>query len=445
MKRKIYNKLKEWKDSSNGGSAILIDGARRIGKSWIAEEFAKNEYESYILIDFNNPPEGILDLLDRGFSNLDSLFAELSLLTDIRLYPRKSAIIFDEVQLYPKARAAIKYLVKDGRYDYIETGSLVSINHNVDGIVIPSEERRIDMYPMDFEEFLWACGQEDLWKFIKDSFTAKRPLGNALHRKSMQLLRAYILAGGMPQSILKYVDSKDFREMDNIKRDILSLYRNDISKYAGRQAPKVSRLFDSIPGALKQPSKRIRPSKLKAGSRMRDFSDAIFWLNESRVVNFCCSVSEPNIGLALTEDESKLKAYLGDTGLLVSMAFSAEKLVADGIYRKILLDKLEFNKGMIIENFVGQQLRAAGHPLYFYYDSTDRTEIDFLIAKESVTSRHNIIPIEVKSTTRYTTSSLEKFRRKYDRFIDSSIILHSGDLELKDGILHLPLYMTGLL
>lgn len=445
MKRKIYNRLKEWKESSQGGSAILIDGARRIGKSWIVEEFAKNEYDSYILIDFNNPAAGVMELLERGFSNLDALFSELSLLTDVKLYPRKSVIIFDEVQLYPKARAAIKYLVKDGRYDYIETGSLVSINHNVQGIVIPSEERRIDMYPMDFEEFLWACGQENLWQFIKSSYTDKKPLGDALHRKAMQYLRAYLLAGGMPQSVKKYVDSKDFREMDNIKRDIIALYRNDISKYAGRQAPNVSRLFDSIPGALKQPSKRIRPSRLKEGGRMRDFSDAIFWLDESRVVNFCQSVSEPNIGLALTADEFKIKAYLGDTGLLISMAFSAERLVADGIYQKILLDKLEFNKGMLIENFVGQQLRAAGHPLHYFYDSAERIEIDFLIAKESVTSRHNIIPIEVKSTTRYTTSSLDKFREKYGRFMDSAIILHSGDLEIKGGVLYLPLYMAGLL
>lgn len=197
-------------------------------------------------------------------------------------------------------------------------------------------------------------------------------MGNALHRKTMQILRAYLLTGGMPQSVQKYVDSKDFREIDNIKRDIIALYRNDISKYAGRQAPKVSRLFDSIPGALKHSSKRIRPSQLKKGGRMRDFTDAIFWLDESRVVNFCLSVSEPNIGLALTADDSKLKAYLGDTGLLISMAFSAENLVAEGIYRKILLDKLEFNKGMIIENFVGQQLRASGHPLYYFHDSAEK-------------------------------------------------------------------------
>lgn len=445
MKRKIYNYLKNWKESSNGKSAILIDGARRVGKSWIAEEFARNEYDSYIIIDFNNPAEGMMDLLDRGFSNLDTLFSELSLLTDTKLYPRKSVIVFDEVQLYPKARAAIKYLVKDGRYDYIETGSLVSINHNVERILIPSEERRIDMFPMDFEEFLWACDQIDLWNYIRQCHADKKPLGNALHRKAMQLLRSYLLVGGMPQSVLKYVESRDFREIDNIKRDIIALYRNDISKYAGRQAPKVTRLFDNIPGALKQPSKRLRPSKLKAGGRMRDFEDAIFWLDESRVVNFCYSSSEPNVGLALTAEDTKLKAYLGDTGLLLSMGFTAEKLVADGIYHKILLDKPEFNKGMIIENFVAQQLRATGHPLFYYHNSTDRTEIDFLIVKDSVTSRHNIIPIEVKSTTRYTTLSLDKFRKKFDKYIDSSVIIHSGDLEITDGILHLPLYMTGLL
>lgn len=443
MKRKIYNQLIEWKTNSNGRTAILIDGARRIGKSWIVEEFGKNEYKSYLLIDFNNPREGTLELFERGLANLDTFFSELALLYDVTLYPKDSLVIFDEVQLYPKARAAIKYLVKDGRYHYIQTGSLMSINHNVKNIMIPSEERRIDMYPMDFEEFMWALDQAPFYQHIKNCFIEKRSLGNALHRKAMGLLRTYILTGGMPQAVGEYIATQDFREVDNIKRDILALYRNDISKYAGRQAAKVSMIFDHIPAALRQPVKKLSPSKLKKDGRMRDFSEAIFWLNESRVANFCYAATEPNIGLNLTVDSSKTKVYLGDTGLLIAMAFTAEQLVKEGIYKKILLDKLEFNQGMIMENYVAQQLVASGHSLFFYYDSENRVEIDFLINKPIVTSRHNMVPIEVKSTTRYATSSLNKFRDKFKSFISNSIVFHAGDLEIREDVTYLPLYMAG--
>lgn len=440
----------QWKLQWNGRSALLIDGARRIGKSWIVEEFGKKEYKTYILIDFNNVRNEIKELFELYLTDLDTFFMRLSLYTGIRLHQRESLIIFDEVQMYPKARAAIKYLVKDGRYDYIETGSLVSINHNVKDIVIPSEEIRLNMYPMDLEEFMWANEQEMLFDFVKAQYASLTPLGQSLHRQMMELLRTYLLVGGMPQAIMSYVEHKDMREVDEIKRSILSLYRNDISKYAGRSAPKVTLLFDNIPGMLQQHEKRLRPSKIRKGAKMKDFSEPLFWLDESRVVNLCFNTTEPSVGLALNKDESKVKMYMADTGLLVSMAFSAGELEQDGLYEKILRGKLEFNKGMLIENLVAQMLRTSGHPLFYYTcssreDASDRMEIDFIIRKENVTSRHNISPIEVKSSPRYTLTSLDKYNKKFHNYLGQSYILHSKDLEKKDGLVYLPLYMAELL
>lgn len=450
MKRKIYSKIQEWKTQWDGRSALLIDGARRIGKSWIVEEFGKNEYKSYILIDFNNVGEDIIELFERYLTDLDTFFMRLSLYTGIKLFHRDSLIIFDEVQMYPRARAAIKYLVKDGRYDYIETGSLVSINHNVKNIVIPSEEIRINMYPMDLEEFMWATGQDMLFDFVREQYKTNSPLGQRLHRQMMDTLRTYLLVGGMPQAVISYIERKDMRDVDVIKRSIISLYRNDISKYAGRSAPNVTQIFDNIPGLLQQHEKRFRPSKVKKGARMRDFSESIFWLDESRVVNFCYNSTEPSVGLSLNKDTSKIKLYMADTGLLVSMAFGQGELEQGKIYEKILRGKLEFNKGMLIENLVAQLLRSAGHPLFFYTSAStrnadDRMEIDFLIRKSEITSRHNICPIEVKSTNRYRLTSLDKFKKKFNEYLGTPIVLHTKDLEIKDGITYLPIYMAGLL
>lgn len=450
MKRKIYSKIQEWKTQWDGRSALLIDGARRIGKSWIVEEFGKNEYKSYILIDFNNVGEDIIELFERYLTDLDTFFMRLSLYTGIKLFHRDSLIIFDEVQMYPKARAAIKYFVKDGRYDYIETGSLVSINHNVKNIVIPSEEIRINMYPMDLEEFMWATGQDMLFDFVREQYKTNSPLGQRLHRQMMDTLRTYLLVGGMPQAVISYIERKDMRDVDVIKRSIISLYRNDISKYAGRSAPNVTQIFDNIPGLLQQHEKRFRPSKVKKGARMRDFSESIFWLDESRVVNFCYNSTEPSVGLSLNKDTSKIKLYMADTGLLVSMAFGQGELEQGKIYEKILRGKLEFNKGMLIENLVAQLLRSAGHPLFFYTSAStrnadDRMEIDFLIRKSEITSRHNICPIEVKSTNRYRLTSLDKFKKKFNEYLGTPIVLHTKDLEIKDGITYLPIYMAGLL
>lgn len=450
MKRKIYSRLQAWKQQWNGKSALMVDGARRVGKSWIVEEFAKNEYKSYVVIDFNNTTPEILELFERYLTDPDAFFMRLSLYTGIVLYERESVIIFDEVQMYPKARAAIKYLVKDGRYDYIETGSLVSINHNVKDIVIPSEEVRIEMYPMDLEEFMWAIGQRRMFDYVKAQYASLKPLGQGLHRKVMEIFRTYLLVGGMPQAVLSYVGKSDMREVDAIKRSIISLYRSDISKYAGRKAPTVARVFDSIPGLLQQHEKRFRPTKVKSGSRMKDFEDAMFWLDESRVVNFCYNTTEPSVSLSLNRDDSKVKLYMADTGLLISMAFNAGELQTEGIYEKILRGKLEFNKGMIMENVVAQMLRCQGHPLYFFSsyshtDADDRMEIDFLIRKSNITSRRNVCPIEVKSSPQYKLASLEKFSKKFGSYLGNKFVLHTKDVEQKGDITYLPVYMAGLI
>lgn len=446
MKRKIYNELLKWKNEWNGRTAILIDGARRVGKSYIVEEFAKKEYKSFILIDFSKENRQINALFTDYLSDLDTLFRQLSLLTDVKLYPRQSAIVFDEVQQFPPARAAIKHLVKDGRFDYIETGSLVSINRNVKNIVIPSEEERIDMFPMDFEEFLWAIGKDDLMDYVRECFEAKRPLGAALHRKTMELFRQYMIVGGMPQAVEIYAKEKDFDRVDHIKRNILKIYRADISKYATGYEQKVTRIFDTIPSQLQKHEKRFRIGALEKGARTRDYANAFFWLEESRVVNVCYAATEPNIGLYLNRDDTRMKLYMADTGLLIAMAFSEKDIHQGQLYKKLMFDKLEVNKGMLVENIVAQMLRSTGNELYFYSNPSrtaeDRMEIDFLIRKPSVTSRHNISPIEVKSSTRYTLSSLEKCISKYGEYLSTPYVLHSSDLMEKDGITYLPLYMA---
>lgn len=450
MKRKIYNRLLEWKQERSAKEALLIDGARRVGKSFIVEEFARNEYKSYILINFSNLTGEFKDLFDNYLPYLDEFFLRLSLLTGVKLYARESLIIFDEVQCYPKAREAVKHFVADSRYDFIETGSLVSINKNVEGIVIPSEEHRIDMYPMDFEEFLWALGEGMMMDFARDCFERHCPLGAALHRKMMDYLRLYMIVGGMPQAVLEYVDTKDFAEVDRTKRNILDLYRQDIFHYASHCADKVVRIFDEIPSQLQRHEKRFRIGSLQKGARTRDYADAFFWLDESRVVNVCYAATEPSIGLKLNRDEAKYKLYMGDTGLLISHAFDENDIESESLYRKLVLGKLEINQGMMVENLVAQMLRSTGKKLYFYsksdaVDAENNMEVDFLVRKPSVTSRHNICPLEVKSGARYTLSSINKFGRKFAEQIATPYVLHSADYAEKDGIVYLPLYMTPFL
>ncbi|MCL2821292.1 MAG: AAA family ATPase [Oscillospiraceae bacterium] len=450
MKRKIYNKLLEWKINESGKTALLIDGARRVGKSYIVEEFAKKEYSSYILVDFNKAGSEVLDLLDNSLNNLDTFFMYLSEYYSVKLIQRESLIIFDEVQLFPRARAAIKYLVADGRYDYIETGSIVSIKKNVKNIIIPSEERRIRMYPMDFEEFLWANGNDTLMQIIMNHFSEMKPLGQAMHRKAMDYFRQYLIVGGMPQAVIEYITSREFSRADQIKRDILALYRDDVAKHANGYEKKVVGIFDEIPAQLSKHEKKFNLSSIKKEARFRDYEDALFWLDDARIVNICYISTEPNIGLKLNMNRLTLKCYMGDTGLLISHAFDEKGLVTEEIYRKLLFDKLEVNKGMIIENIAAQMLVASEHKLYFYSnssrtDSSSRMEIDFLISKSKVSSRHNISPIEVKSSTNYTLSSLRKFKTKYSSQLHTPYVLHTGDLRTEEEIIFLPIYMTPFL
>lgn len=414
------------------------------------EEFAKNEYKSYILINFGNMTKELREIFDNYISDLDSFFMRLSLWSGVKLYHHESLIIFDEVQLYPKAREAIKWLVADNRYDYIETGSLISIRKNTNGILIPSEECHIDMYPMDFEEFLWALGEDSIMLFVEECYAKKQSLGAALHRKLMDYLRLYMIVGGMPQAVNEYVESRDFDNVDHIKRNIISLYRNDIYKYSAHDAPKVIRIFDSIPGQLQRHEKRFRIGNLQKGARTRDYQNAFFWLDEARIVNTCYAATEPSIGLKLNRDDAKYKLYFADTGLLISHSFDENEILSEKLYAKLLLDKIEINKGMIVENLVAQMFRASGKKLYYYTQSSrdnseDNIEIDFLIRKPIVTSRHNICPVEVKSSSNYKTSSLIKFRNKFSQYLHTNYVLHSGDLKEDNGILYLPLYMAPLL
>ncbi len=447
LKRKIYDTLSEWKNSSAGKTVLLIDGARRVGKSYIAEEFAKNEYASYILLDFNRAAKSVLDLFDAYLDDLDTFFLFLSQYYGVKLVERKSLIIFDEVQLFPRARAALKYLVADGRYDYIETGSLMSIKKNAKDILIPSEERHVRMVPMDFEEFLWAIGSDITIEFLRTCFEKRLPLGQALHRKVMDCFRQYLIVGGMPQAVSEYVATKDFGRVDAVKRDILELYRADIVKHAAGYEMKVESIFDEIPAQLQKHEKKFKLSSLKKEARFRDYEDAFFWLTDAMIVNPCYNTTAPNIGLKLNMNRMTLKCYMADTGLLISHAFDENSIVSEELYKKLLFDKLEVNEGMLVENIVAQMLVANGHKLYFYSCPTDtdpasRMEIDFLIAKSKTTARHNISPVEVKSGKNYTLSSIKKFIAKFGEQLFEPYVLHSSDLKVDDGIVYLPLYMA---
>lgn len=412
MRRKVYDQLKKWKEEQNGESAVLINGARRVGKSYIVKEFAQEEYKSYILLDFNKIGKNIKSLFETYLDDLDTFFMYLSSFTNTPLYPRESVIIFDEVQLYPRARTAIKYLVEDGRYDYIETGSLVSIKKNVEDIMIPSEEEEIWMYPMDFEEFLWALNNETLMPLIRMNFQKKHEMGQMMHRMAMDYFRQYLIVGGMPQAVAKFVETRDFNKVDRVKRQILTLYCNDIQKYASTYVFKVTQIFDTIPSQLQKHEKKFMLKALTEGARMRDYETAFFWLADAMIVNMAYNTTEPSIGLGMNTDDTTLKCYMADTGLLISHAFNENTIVSENLYNKLLVDKLEFNGGMIVENIVAQMLRSAGHKLYFFSkyskdDAKERMELDFLIAKDTITSKHNISPIEVKSTNRYTLTSLK--------------------------------------
>ena len=449
MKRKFYNKMLEWKERSNGTSVLMIEGARRVGKSYLAEEFAKNEYESYIMIDFLEENDDFKAHFNELRSDLDSLFIFLQAYFNKELKERKSLIILDEIQKFPPAREMLKYLVKDGRYDYIETGSLISISSTSDKITIPSEEEKLTMYPMDFEEFLWAMDEQLLFENVKNSFQKGLPLMQALHRKLINRYSQYIVVGGMPQAVQKFADTKNYKEVDRIKKNIISLYRDDISKAKPHLREKIRSIFDLIPSELNKHEKKFKLSDIKKGARNDEYKEAFLWLEDAKLVNMCYRATEPNIGLKMNKDKESYKCYFADTGLLLSMAFDENEPAMADIMRKLSLNKIEVNNGMLYENVVAQSLVSTGRKLYFYSsysrEADDRMEIDFLIAKSRITTRHNISPIEVKSTTRYTFTSLNKYLRKYKEYINQPYVIHTADYSERDGIIYLPAYMTILL
>ena len=447
FKRKIYDKFLAWKDETKGKKALLVEGARRIGKSTIVEEFAKNEYKSYIIIDFAKASQDIKSYFQQHLNDLDTFYMLLSVQYGVKLYPRESIIIFDEVQMFPRAREAIKYLVADGRYDFIETGSLISIKENVKDIVLPSEERHIKMYPLDFEEFCWALGEEALVSYIRRCFEEKTPLERYIHDKAMLIFKEYMLVGGMPQSIVAYIENqKDFEKADLEKRDILELYRSDIMKIDARYRSKVLAIFDQIPGLLSRHEKRVVFNRIVENSTAEQYEETFFWLSDSMIVNECRRANDPAVGLSLSESDTYLKCYMGDTGLLLSHAFDENELLEEEVYKQILNDKLGLNEGMLYENVIAQMLAANNHRLFFYthYNEEKKRndiEIDFIISNNSKT-KYKMYPIEVKSGARYSIKSLQKFNEKYKDRIGGAYIIHPRNLTIKEDIICIPPYMT---
>ncbi len=448
FKRKIDDALLEWKTTTKGQKALLIEGARRIGKSTAVEKFGANNYKSYILIDFGNVRSSIKKLFYDSLDDLDTFFMILSSEYNTHLYERESLIIFDEVQLFPRAREAIKYLVKDGRYDYIETGSLISIKENTKGILIPSEERSICMRPMDFEEFAWALGEEMTIEYIKKCFDEKVPLHDALHKKATLLFQEYILVGGMPKAVAAFIEGKkQFLECDKEKRDILKTYRNDILKLDSNYKNKVLSIFDQIPGFLSTHEKRVKISSINPKDKSINYEETFFWLADSMICNECFMCTDPNVGLSLYENRTFIKCYMGDTGLLVSHTFDENEKNDLNVYASILNDKMSINKGMLFENVVAQMLVANGNKLYFYTHYSEEKhrndiEVDFLLSSGNK-AENKIIPIEVKSNKKYKTDSLDEFIIKFKKRIDKAYIIHPKNLHIRDnGVICIPAYMT---
>lgn len=441
MRRKIYQQLLDWKNNRKGRTALLIEGARRTGKSYIVEEFARNEYKSYIMVNFGHISREVKAVFHNYLSDTPLFLQNLSIATRTRLYERDSLIIFDEVQNYPAAREAIKFLVEDGRYDYIETGSLISIHDNVKDIIIPSEEEKINIYPMDFEEFCWALGDEVTVPYIRECFAKRKPLGQILHRSTMQLFRQYMVVGGMPRVVKAYAETKDFNKVEFEKKLIIGLYREDIGKKTNRNRKKVMAVFNSIPSELAHHDKVFTLSTIDPNGKVLNYEDSFYWLEDSMISNICYNTTEPKVGLNINTDRTTLKCYMGDTGLLVSMAIGEHDFIESEIYRSLLADKLHVNEGMFAENVVAQILRANGHTLFFhaFYDETrkNRYEVDFLIRNGK-----RISPIEVKSSNTKQHSSLDRLIEKQHAYLGSKYIINTKDYKEEDGITFIPLYMA---
>jgi predicted AAA+ superfamily ATPase len=439
FRRKIYDELLKWKEYSNGESAVLVEGARRVGKSTIVEKFARDQYESYILIDFNKASRETKALFD-DLTDLDYIFLTLQATYHTSLTKRKSVIVFDEVQHCPKARQAIKYLVADGRYDYIETGSLISIRKNTEHITIPSEEDRITMHPMDFEEFRWAVGDKDTVNILRKFWELKKPLG-AAHRNIQRLLRLYMLVGGMPQAVEEYISSNDLCKVDRVKRRIITLYQEDFRKID--LSGNAAQMFMSIPGQLNRNVSRYSPSQTIGPQTEKTERELLNALSESKTVDVVYRTDDPNVGMELTRDNSRYKLFVADTGLFVTMAFWDKDFTENVIYQKLLSDKLAANLGYVYENLVAQMLIASGNKLFYYTwekDEKHRYEIDFLLSRGN-----KIRPIEVKSSGYRTHASLDDFCKKYSSRIKDPTLVYTKDLDKDGEIILLPVYMVPFL
>ena len=438
FKSKLYAAMLKWKRERNGATALLIQGARRVGKSTIAEEFARNEYTSYILIDFSKVSKAVADLFD-DVSDLNYLFLRLQFIFNVQLHERSSVIVFDEVQLQPKARQAIKHLVKDRRYDYIETGSLISVRSKSRDILIPSEETKINLYPMDFEEFRWALGDDATIPLLRAAFEKKMSLGDAVHRKLMRDFRLYMLVGGMPQAVVAYIETNNFTEVDTVKRDIIALYEEDFGKIDSSGRAKA--LYDAIPAQLSRNASRYKVSTAIPDDKKDRIMSVIAEVEDSMTVNIAYHVDDPNIGLALTRNEDYFKMYASDTGLFVTLAFKDKDITENVIYEKLLNDKLSANLGYVYENMIAQMLRASGKDLYYhtipYAEGKKYYEVDFLIS-----DRHKIAPIEVKSSGYKSHKSLDEFSAKYSERIMNRYVIYTKDYKRENGVEYLPVYMT---
>lgn len=445
FKRKVYDKLLEWKRNSDGKSAILLEGARRVGKSTIAETFAQNEYEDYLLLDFAREEKAVRQNFEENIGNLDAFFRNLFLIKGKSLPERKSVIIMDEVQLFPLARQAIKYLTSDGRYDYIETGSLISIKKNVQNILIPSEEYKVKMFPMDFEEFMWTQGDMVTVPAIREAFLKRMPLGDMIHQKILRDFRSYMAVGGMPQVVAAYVEGRGYDEIDFIKRNILTLYEDDLRKYDEENREKASVIFRTIPEQLENHNSHFKFSLVDKNARYRNYVDAVNFVAESMIGNECNNVTVPEISLEAFADRSNFKLYMGDTGLLITQMMRGNEETGADLYKSLIFDKLGINQGIILENMIAQMLRANGYSLYFHEffehseseEKEKKYEIDFLIVKKK-----KVCPIEVKSSGYKRHKSFDRFRQKYQLKMEDSYIIYSKDVKQEGGITYIPFYMA---
>ena len=452
FRRKCYKKLLEWKQKSNGKTALLVEGARRVGKTTLVTEFAKNEYSDFIYIDFSKVSKQTLDIFRNERADIDTFLRMLQLDCGKMLTPRDALVIFDEVQRFPIAREYIKHLVADGRFDYIETGSLISIRKNVEDILIPSEEERIDLAPLDFEEYLWANELDIYAQEIRNCRENLTPLPDSIHSKCMRLFSEYMLVGGMPQAVEAYVEEKDFRLPDKIKRQIIELYREDIQKFGDNVARRARVIFDDVPGQLSSANKRFKFAGLDGGDRFEQFEPALSWLADAHMINICCLCNDPNVGYRLHADSSSLKCYMADTGLLVSLAFSDGPELLD-IHRDIQFGRVSVNKGMFVENVIAQQLCARNHSLFYYSwnepakkagGKAKPREIDFLITRgfSNAAGKPRVCPIEVKSSKSYSTVSLEDFSKRFAKRTGDEFVLHPKQLKVEGKRQFLPLYMS---